>query len=64
MGSVANRRLIIIGMSANSDVETAKEAIDAGMDGFVAKPFNYKDFEQVISRLGSTKMQSTRTTSV
>ena len=43
-----NRRLIIIGMSANSDSETADEAIKAGMDGFIGKPFSYKDFEKTL----------------
>jgi CheY-like chemotaxis protein len=41
-------RLIIIGMSANSDAETAAEALKAGMDGFIGKPFNYKDFEKTL----------------
>jgi CheY-like chemotaxis protein len=41
-------RLIIIGMSANSDAETAKEAVKAGMDAFIGKPFNYKEFERAV----------------
>ena len=39
---------IIIGMSANSDAESQQEAIDAGMDDFLAKPFQYKEFERVL----------------
>jgi response regulator of citrate/malate metabolism len=46
----ASKRLIIIGMSANSDAETVEEALKAGMDGFIAKPFNYKDFEKILLR--------------
>ena len=34
-------RLYIIGMSANSDEESVKDALAAGMDDFVMKPFNY-----------------------
>jgi CheY-like chemotaxis protein len=36
------RRLHIIGMSANSDEESVKDALAAGMDDFVMKPFNYE----------------------
>jgi CheY-like chemotaxis protein len=35
-------RLYIIGMSANSDEESVKDALAAGMDDFVMKPFNYE----------------------
>ena len=35
-------RLYIIGMSANSDQESVKDALAAGMDDFVMKPFNYE----------------------
>ncbi len=41
------------GMSANSDTESIREALDAGMDAFLAKPFQYKEFNmalQVIAR--------------
>ena len=44
----SGRRLIIIGMSANSDAQTAADAIKSGMDGFIGKPFNYKDFERTL----------------
>ena len=36
------RRLYIIGMSANGDDESVKDALAAGMDDFVTKPFNYE----------------------
>ena len=42
------KRLIIIGMSANSDTVAANEAISSGMDGFIGKPFNYKAFENIL----------------
>jgi CheY-like chemotaxis protein len=32
-----NKRLLIVGMSANSDDETKQEAINAGVDLFVTK---------------------------
>eukprot|EP00596_Hydrurales_sp_CCMP1899_P003863 CAMPEP_0119052672 /NCGR_PEP_ID=MMETSP1177-20130426/73890_1 /TAXON_ID=2985 /ORGANISM="Ochromonas sp, Strain CCMP1899" /LENGTH=453 /DNA_ID=CAMNT_0007032313 /DNA_START=1381 /DNA_END=2742 /DNA_ORIENTATION=- len=36
------KRLLILGMSANSDDETKQEAINAGVDLFLTKPFTYK----------------------
>ena len=42
-------RHIIIGMSANSDDETRKEALLAGMDSFIAKPFNVARFCDVLA---------------
>ena len=39
---VKKSRLYIIGMSANSDEESVKDALAAGMDDFVMKPFNYE----------------------
>eukprot|EP00596_Hydrurales_sp_CCMP1899_P001992 CAMPEP_0119040854 /NCGR_PEP_ID=MMETSP1177-20130426/10890_1 /TAXON_ID=2985 /ORGANISM="Ochromonas sp, Strain CCMP1899" /LENGTH=511 /DNA_ID=CAMNT_0007006311 /DNA_START=1048 /DNA_END=2583 /DNA_ORIENTATION=+ len=37
-----DKRLLIVGMSANSDDETKQEALNAGVDYFVTKPFTYK----------------------
>lgn len=42
----AKKRLFIIGMSANSDIESRKEAILSGMDSFISKPFTYNDFQR------------------
>lgn len=42
---------LIIGVSANSDAGTASEALEAGMDGFVAKPFTLETFYRVIHGL-------------
>ena len=41
-------RFLIIGMSANSDTQSIQEALDAGMDYFCSKPFNYQDFETIL----------------
>jgi CheY-like chemotaxis protein len=43
-----SNRLIIIGMSANSDAGTAADALAAGMSGFIGKPFNYEAFEKAV----------------
>lgn len=44
-------RLIIIGMSANSDSLTEQEALDCGMDYFLSKPFAYNDLLPIIQRI-------------
>lgn len=41
-------RLLIVGMSANSDQEIAAEALTSGMDYFLTKPFSYKELSSVI----------------
>ena len=33
---------VIIGVSANSDIQTQQEALSVGMNGFIAKPFSVK----------------------
>jgi hypothetical protein len=43
-------RLLIIGMSANSDSETQRLAKEAGMDHFLEKPFVLADFMKVIAQ--------------
>ena len=43
-----NKRLFIIGMSANVDDDTKQEVLAVGMDAFCPKPFKYKDFEMII----------------
>jgi CheY-like chemotaxis protein len=40
--------LLIIGMSANSDELTKKEALDIGMDTFLSKPFYIKQFQELL----------------
>jgi two-component system, sensor histidine kinase len=44
------RRLPIIGMSANSDDETRRQALEVGMDNFIPKPFNIDKFHELFSR--------------
>lgn len=47
-GTDRNSRQLILGMSANGDEESKMESLDAGMDGFVSKPFRYSDFESAL----------------
>ena len=42
------KRLLIIGMSANSDSETKRLAKEAGMDHFLEKPFAVADFVKLV----------------
>ena len=42
-------RFLIVGMSANSDALSKQEALDAGMDYFCPKPFNYEEFGAIIA---------------
>ena len=49
-------RFLILGFSANSDADTMVEALAAGMDYFVEKPFNFIEFENIlISHWGKEK---------
>ena len=41
-------RFRFIGMSANSDAQSRQDAIDAGMDFFIVKPFTYTDLEPLL----------------
>ena len=43
-----NGRLLIIGMSANSDNVSKELALAAGMDKFITKPFKYEDFVKMV----------------
>ena len=42
---------LIIGMSANSDVDTKNAALSIGMDYFIPKPFNTQQFLNLVNRL-------------
>ena len=44
-------RLLIVGMSANTDDETRRQALESGMDYFIPKPFAYKDLQILLSGL-------------
>jgi CheY-like chemotaxis protein len=39
---------LVIALSANSDEETRLEAVEAGADAFMAKPFSYENFLEVM----------------
>jgi CheY-like chemotaxis protein len=43
-------RQLIIALSANSDSDTMQEALDAGADYFMSKPFTYETFRELIAR--------------
>ena len=43
-------RLMYIGMSANADDRSKQDALDAGMDYFITKPFAYKDLAKLLLR--------------
>ena len=43
--------LIIIGMSANDDAEIREEAIRAGMNGWLTKPFTGDDFARMLKSI-------------
>jgi CheY-like chemotaxis protein/signal transduction histidine kinase len=47
---VRPRRQLIIALSANSDSETTQEALDAGADYFMSKPFTYDTFTELMAR--------------
>ena len=49
-GRPRRSRFVIVGMSANSDAQSRSDALDAGMDYFVGKPFRYDDFSGFILR--------------
>ena len=42
------KRLLIIGMSANSDGDVRRAALESGMDFFIAKPFSYQDLKAIL----------------
>lgn len=48
---------LIIGVSANSDEETVKEAFVAGVDAFIPKPFNFQLFNEVYQSLVRQQQQ-------
>jgi signal transduction histidine kinase/ActR/RegA family two-component response regulator len=45
-------RLVIVGVSANSDNESRQDAMSAGMDGFIAKPLDIRTLRTVLRSLG------------
>ncbi len=49
--SRCGRKLLIIGMSANSDHDTTVLAFESGVDTFMAKPFTVETFKSTIEML-------------
>ena len=49
---VQEKKLIIIGVSANSDAQSKQEALDAGMDGFISKPLKISNFVACMTDFG------------
>ena len=54
---IVRARMLIVGMSANSDSQSKEEAIESGMDYFLEKPFSHKDLCPILqsSRLKMIK---------
>jgi signal transduction histidine kinase/CheY-like chemotaxis protein len=48
-------RLMFVGMSANADDQSKQDALDAGMDYFITKPFAYKDLAKLLSKYRESK---------
>lgn len=44
----SKKRLLIVGMSANSDEQSKRDALETGMDYFFTKPFAYKDLQPIL----------------
>ena len=44
-------RLLIVGMSANTDEQTREKALRSGMDYFISKPFAYKDLQILLQSI-------------
>jgi signal transduction histidine kinase len=52
--SSSSSRLVIIGLSANSDSESTQEALDAGMDRFICKPLKMSVLQECLADFGFT----------
>lgn len=50
--AISRPDMVIVGMSANSDIGSQSLAHDAGMDAFLAKPFSGAELQLIISRFG------------
>ncbi len=47
----------MIGVSANSDTETMQEALNAGVDAFIAKPFSIDSFYNIYAKCCQSRQQ-------
>ena len=58
--TIKRTKMLIVGMSANSDSQSKQEALDSGMDYFIEKPFSYNDLCPILlnsqTRINSTKI--------
>ena len=52
------KKLLIVGMSANSDDQSKQEALDSGMNYFITKPFSYHDLRPILQDI-QMKIEST-----
>lgn len=50
-GRAVKKKLLIVGMSANDDAEIRDEAMSAGMDAWLPKPFGGHDFDRCVKLL-------------
>jgi CheY-like chemotaxis protein len=50
-GRTVRPRLLIVGMSANDDAEIREEAMGAGMNAWLTKPFTGDDFDRSVRLL-------------
>ena len=57
------KKLLIVGMSANSDDQSKQEALDSGMDYFITKPFSYQDLRPILQDI-QMKIESTSVSSL
>ena len=48
MNTTRRKRLLIVGMSANSEDQCRRAALGSGMDYFLRKPFSYLDLEAIM----------------
>ena len=51
-------RLLIIGMSANSDGDVRQSALQSGMDFFIGKPFSYRDLKVILDESSMKEIEN------
>lgn len=48
----SNHKTPVVAITAHTDEHTKKQCIEVGMDGFMAKPFNNSEMEEVLIQFG------------